>query len=77
MPREGGQGLIGKSRTQGSHKKHLEVVPGVTSRVLSKQLTENQNSPSKMSPGRGLGDLGLGEGGLALHISSYNTMFTV
>lgn len=65
MSRIGCQDLIGASRMQGSHKKHLEVAAGITSRVLSKQLMQSQNSPDKMkgmSPGSGLGDLGFGAG---------------
>ena len=77
MPREGRQGLVGKSRMRGSHRKHLEVVAGVTGRVLGKQLTQSQNSPGKtkgMSPGRSLGDLGFrgaGSAHLLLHHNAY------
>lgn len=36
------------SRMRGSHRKHLEVVAGVTSRELGSQLTQSQNSHGKI-----------------------------
>lgn len=43
-PRGRCQDLMGTSRMHDSHRKHLEVVAGVTSRELGSQLTQPEQS---------------------------------